>query len=241
MRNTTPNLTGTNINSQPNLLNEIGVVEIPILGGRVGQENGVAGVVQGQQIEGGILRAGEALLIRDSQNNIRQLVEAEQRRINHIIGDMNPQYDSFNSLRSSVSAGVPINRLSQMALYSLALTTEAIAGIACYCSVKFPENAMNGANITGANITGANITGANILGNATETSGECMKEIMPIGILVALALVGFVSVGEEIIKSFKVRREGEGARNLRTQGTEVPEGVQMSNPVATIVNIERSR
>lgn len=83
-----------------------------------------------------------------------------------------PRNNFFNNV-GSLSVGKLI-KSSPIALFYLTLTAEAVAGIACYCSAKFPENAMNGANITGANFTGANI-----LRNATETRDECIQEKMP--------------------------------------------------------------
>ncbi len=231
MQNSTTNLTGININSQQNLQNQNEIVEISISQDRVVQENAETRVAQGQQIGSGLLRVGEALLIRESENFVRRLAEEEQRQFIHTSGVFNPQYNFFNNLLSSESIRV-INKSSLMALYSLALTAEVIGGIACYCSVKFPENAMNGANITGANFTGANI-----LGNATETRDECMKEKMPYGILATLSLVGLMIVSGKIIDSFKSRRSRSEVREGAPQNEMTNRVNQQANTTNLVADI----
>ena len=77
---------------------------------------------------------------------------------------LHPQSDCLRDLIRSTSTGLRNNPLSMTVMGFLGLNVEVLAGIAAYCNIKFPENAMNATNITGANITGANI-----LRNTTET------------------------------------------------------------------------
>lgn len=109
-----------------------------------------------------------------------------------------------------------MNNLSKTALCYLALTAEAIGGIAGYCYTKYPENAMNGANITEANITGTNITGTNILSEMNSRS-NCMEQntgIAMIAIPLALLLLQGIT---KISDSFRSRRSLGEARGVAPQ------------------------
>ena len=110
---------------------------------------------------------------------------------------LHPQSDCLRDLIRSTSTGLRNNPLSMTVMGFLGLNVEVLAGIAAYCNIKFPENAMNGTNITGANITGANI-----LRNTTETRHECMEVNLSYAIPAIISLFTLAMVGRKIIENF---------------------------------------
>jgi len=125
---------------------------------------------------------------------------------------LHPQSDCLRDLIRSTSTGLRNNPLSMTVMGFLGLNVEVLAGIAAYCNIKFPENAMNGTNITGANITGANI-----LRNTTETRHECMEVNLSYAIPAIIALFTLAMVGRKIIENFEAVREPGGRADQRTQ------------------------
>jgi hypothetical protein len=125
-----------------------------------------------------------------------------------------------------------MNNLSKTVLCYLALTAEVIGGIAGYCYIKYPENAMNGTNIAEANITETNI-----LRSEMDSRNNCMEEKIPIAMFAipSVLLLGLVST--KIIDSFKSRRSGGEAREGAPQNDITNRVNQQANTTHLVADI----
>ena len=167
-----------------------------------------------------------------SQENSLEVRLATEGLIIQASEVLHPQSYCLRDLIRSTSTGLRNNPLSMTVMGFLGLNVEVLAGIAAYCNVKFPENAMNGTNIAGANITGANI-----LRNTTETRHECMEEKIQIAML---AIPSFLLLGLVIVKisdSFKSRRSGGEAREGAPQNEMTNRVNQQANTTHLVADI----
>ena len=120
-----------------------------------------------------------------------------------------------------------MNNLSKTVLCYLALTAEVIGGIAGYCYIKYPENAMNGTNITEANI----------LRSEMDSRNNCMEEKIPIAMFAipSVLLLGLVST--KIIDNFKSRRSRGEAQEGAPQNDITNRVNQQANTTHLVADI----
>lgn len=198
MRNLTNEIEGEENSSQQNLTDPFRATRNSLITGR---EAGLFG-----EFDRAIEEANR------SQGNSLEVSLATEGLIIQASEVLHPQSDCLRDLIRSTSTGLRNNPLSMTVMGFLGLNVEVLAGIAAYCNIKFPENAMNGTNITGANITGANI-----LRNTTETRHECMEVNLSYAIPAIISLFTLAMVGRKIIENFEAVREPGGRADQRTQ------------------------
>jgi len=210
------------------------------------QQNSGAGTFQATR------RANILLLTEDQaralEENVRMI--AEYRRNQEIMLEarlrgqqifleasqvLHPPYGCVGEIMGSTLTRLKNNPLSATILCFLGITAEVISGVAINC-YKFPDNEMNGVNISETNI----------LKNATKTKEDCMEEKLSYAIPAVFFLGIVLTVGnimyENVQETIRGRRAISDSNVPETSTASPPSEVRLvesARPIADLVLVNQ--